>query len=139
MEVVRTPKWHSLVVASTTTDPVPSAVGQGAAIPEDRHGKVVVIRLRHLTTAGNDARTCTVKLYGWCAGERDARGDDIADSVGWDDMGEEYSLASVSADGSVTAFVLESPTVYTRLFIRVTAISGTGTSISCAGAFTEEA
>ena len=139
MEVVRSPKWYSLVVGSTTTDPAPTAVGQGHKIPDDRHGKVVVIRLRHTTTAGNDARTCTVKLYGWCPGERDARGDDIADSSGWDDMGVEYSLASTSADGSVTAFVLESPTVYTRLFVRVTAISGTGTSISCAGAFTEEA
>ena len=139
MEVVRSPKWHSLVVASTTTDPAPTAVGQGAAIPEDRHGKVVVIRLRHTTTAGNDARTCTVALYGWCPGERDAKGRDIASSAGWDDMGESYSLASINADGSVTAFVLESPTVYTRFFVRVTAISGTGTSISCAGAFTEEA
>jgi hypothetical protein len=59
-------------------------------------------------------------------------------SAGWDLLGETYSLASVSANGNVTAFVLESPTVYQRLYARITAITGTGTALGCAVAFTED-
>lgn len=138
-------KWINLFTAQAATTAAPTTAAQGVAIPADKVGKVVVVRLRHTTTAGNDARTCTITLWGYCPGEVTAKGSasiteavDIASTAGWDQLNESYSLASVSADGSLTIFVLESPTVYSRLYARITAISGTGTALGCAVAFTQD-
>lgn len=137
MTRVIAPKWINLFTGSTATSAAPSLSTDGVAIPVNTRGKVVVIRLRHTTTAGNDARTATVTLYGYCPGEQTAAGAAIASTSGWDDLGESYSL-SASADGNVVAFVLESPTVYDRLYAHITAISGTGCTLGCAVAFTED-
>jgi hypothetical protein len=140
-------KWINVLNAATAANNPPSAATDGLLVPPDRVGKGTVIRLRHTTTAGDDARTCTVKLWGYCPGEIAAPKEslptlraetDIASSAGWDDMDEEYSLTSVSADGNVTAFVLEYPTIYQRLYVELTAVTGTGTAISCAIGFTTE-
>lgn len=132
--------WVNIITGAIATSAAPTTATQGIEVPVLRRGKPVVIRLRHTTTAGNDARTCTIKLYGYCPGEVvQPTGVAVgAAAAGWDDINESYSLASVSADGNVTAFVLESVTVYSRLYCRVTAISGTGTALGVAAAFTEE-
>ncbi len=44
----------------------------------------------------------------------------------------------MSADGSLMVFVLEYPQVYSRIYVELTAVSGTGTAISCAAAFTND-
>lgn len=138
MGSVRTHAWRNLFTGSTAVSAAPTTAAQGVKVPEDSQGKVVVIRLRHTTTAGNDARTCTITLYGYCHGEVDSAGRAITSTAGWDQLNESYSLASVSANGSLTIFVLESPTVYSRLYARITAISGTGTALGCAVAFTQD-
>jgi len=136
-------RWMNLFTAQVAVTAAPTTALQGVAIPPGRHGKSVIIRLRHTATG---ARTCTVTLYGYCPGEKTFReggtgieeGTDISSTAGWDDLNESYSLASVSADGSITAFVLESPTVYSRLYARITAITGTSCTLGAAVAFTEE-
>jgi hypothetical protein len=140
-----TPKWMNLLNAATATNSAPTAATDGVKLPPDAIGKGMVLRLRHSATG---ARTATVKLWGYCPGEftRGPEGlplqrgpTDIASTAGWDDLGEEKSLSSVSSDGSITAFVLEYASVYERLYVELTAVSGTSATISVAAALLDGA
>lgn len=127
--------WVNVFTGSTGTSSAPSASTDGIAVPKNCNGKNTVLRLRHTATG---ARTATITLWGYCAGEVTTAGVAVAGSAGWDDTGESYSLASTSTDGSVTVFVTEALTVYSRIYVRITAISGTSCTLGCAAAFTDE-
>jgi len=136
-EAVIASQWLNALNAATAANSAPTAATDGVAVPINRMGKVVVFRLAHTTTAGNDARTCSIKLWGYCPGSASAAGAAVS-SAAWDDMGETYDLASVSADGSVVALVTEAVTIYSRIYVELTAVSGTGTAITVDMGLTEE-
>ena len=106
----------------------------GVAVPANRRGKKVVTRLRHTATG---ARTATVRIYGYCPGEVDSDGAAVASTSGWVDTGEDITLASTAVDGS-QADVFETLTVFTRLHGKITAVTGTSTTLGLAFAFTDE-
>jgi hypothetical protein len=143
MDAVINSGFINLFDGATSTNSPPSAATDGVRVPNNQHGKAVVIRLRHTTTAGDDSRTATLKLWGYCLGEQyhaehaTTPGQPVSDTAGWDDLEESYSL-SAAEDGNVTAFVLENMTVYERLYCEVTAITGSGTSLGTAVAFTDD-
>jgi hypothetical protein len=123
--------WLNILNGATATNSAPSGATAGVAVPQNLRGENVTARFRHSTTAGNDARTFTVKLWGYCPGEVDSDGDAISSTAGWCDTEETYSLASVSADGSISKRFV-GLTAFSRLYAEVTAISGTGTAVSVA-------
>ena len=137
-EAIICSQWLNILDAVAAANGAPSGATAGVAIPINRKGKVIVFRLRHTTTDGDDVRTCTIKLWGYCAGAIDADGAAISASAGWDDMDESYLLASVSADGMLTIWVTEAASIYSRLYVELTAIAGTGTAISVDIGLTEE-
>lgn len=129
-------KWINILTGqlATTSAPTTSATA-GIAVPNNMRGKNAAIRLRHTATG---ARTCTIKLFGYCAGEVDAVGAAIASSAYWDDLNESFSLTSTSTDGAICAGVFEALSIYSRIECQITAISGTSCTIAVAIAFTDE-
>jgi len=134
-DAIITSSWLNVLNAATATNSAPTVVTDGVALPINRRGKTVVVRFRQSATSG--ARTYTVKLWGYCAGEHTAADAVIAATAGWVDLEEEVSQASVSADGSF-ARVFECITVFSRIYAEITAITGTATKVSVALALTEE-
>jgi hypothetical protein len=131
MKIVHSAHWLNILNAATATNSAPSGASAGVAIPNDLREENVTVRFRHSTTAGNDARTFTAKIWGYCPGELDSDGAAIAGTAGWCDTEETYSLASVSADGSIAKRFVGF-TAFSRLYAEITAISGTGTAVSVA-------
>jgi len=137
-EAIIVSRWLNILNAVASANGAPSGSSAGVVVPINRRGKVAVFRLRHTTPAGNDARTCTVKLWGYCAGSFSEAGAAILSSAGWDDMDDSYSLASVSADGMLTIWITEAASIYSRLYVELSAVTGTGTAISVDIGLTEE-
>lgn len=131
MNTVYPAYWLNILNGATATNSAPSLATDGVAIPQDRRNENITIKFRHSTTAGNDARTFTIKIWGYCPGELDSDGASIAGTAGWCDTEETYSLASVSADGSIAKRFVGF-TAFSRLYAEITAISGTGTAVSVA-------
>lgn len=129
--------WINLLNAATAANGVPSGATAGVAVPNNRRGKFSVLRLRHSTTAGNDARAAIFKLWGYCAGEVDSDGAAVSSSAGWDDTGFSYVLNS-SNDARITLPTISGIVAYSRLYMELINPSGTGATFSVAIAFTDE-
>jgi hypothetical protein len=133
-EMVKVGRWLNILNEATATTNAPALATDGVALPVNLAGKNVVIRFRHSATG---ARTFTVALYGYCAGEVNASNEAIANTAGWVELREVESLASTAVNGSICQ-AYESLTAFSRLYARVTAISGTSCKVSVALGLTEE-
>lgn len=127
-------QWLNILNQAAAANSAPTVVTDGVAVPINRQGKAVLVRFRHTATG---ARTFSVKLWGYIAGEVDADGAAIATTAGWADTEETVSLASTSTDGSFVR-VFEGLAGFSRLYAEVTAISGTAAKASVALGLTEE-
>ena len=131
MNTVYPAYWLNILNGATAANGAPTLSTDGVTVPVNFRNENVTVKFRHSTTAGNDARTFTAKIWGYCPGELDSSGAAIAETAGWCDTEETYSLASVSADGSIAKRFVGF-TAFSRLYAEITAISGTGTAVSVA-------
>lgn len=125
--------WINQFTGATTTSSVPSLSTHGIAVPQNLKGRNCIVRIRHAATG---ARTFTVKLWGYVAGELTEAGAAVSSSAGWNDLNESWSMASTSTDGGYSKR-FEALTAFSRLYVQITAISGTGNTLACAVCFTE--
>lgn len=129
--------WLNILNAATAANGAPSLATHGVALPVNYRSENITMRFRHKTTAGNDARTFSIKIWGYCPGEIDSNGDSISNTAGWCDLEESYILASVSADGSIAKRFVGF-TAFSRLYAELTAVTGTGTAVSVAAGLNSE-
>jgi hypothetical protein len=121
--------WLQLLADATAVNSAPTLATHGVDIKNllpNLRGRPMALRFRQTATG---ARTFTCKVWGYVTSEYDADGDAVASSAGWVDTGETYVRSSVSADGDV-ADVYEYLRLFDRLYIEVSAITGTATTIN---------
>lgn len=134
-EVVSPGYWVNVLNGETAVDAsIPSGATDGIRNPNNRKGKIVVARIRHVATG---ARTCTARIWGYVPGEVDSAGDAVASTAGWVDTEEDFTMTSTAVNSSF-AKVYEHLTIFERLDFQITAISGTGNTVGLAFGFTEE-
>lgn len=122
---------HQVAAANSA----PSGATAGIALKTDHKGKRSVLMMNMDVTSG--AWTCAGKLWGYVARSVDSDGDAVAANVGWYDLDESFSLSG-SADTKILIDNYEALTIYDRIYVEVTAITGTGAKASFVIGLTEE-
>lgn len=131
----------TLLTAATATNSAPSAATAGAVTRKTGHTSTTrglagaqraLLLIKGTVTAGQTLST-TVKLWGYIA---------AGDAIGWYPLGtsstaankgivnEASALGETTTDAMAHAEVVENLACFDRMYAEITAISGTGASIS---------
>ncbi len=134
-ETIRAPHWLNILNDATATTSAPSLSSHGVDLElfPTRAGRPSVVKIRHTATG---ARSCTLKFWGYGPSEYDADGVAIASSAAWMDTEEIFTLASTGSNGAI-AQVFEYLTAFERIYVQVTAISGTTATLNVAVGLTD--
>ncbi len=135
-EAIYPGRWLNILAAAAATNSAPSLSTDGVDLKNTAittRGRPHAIRWRHTATG---ARTFEAKVWGYVTSEVDTAGALVASSAGWVDTGETYVLASTSTNGS-TAEIYEYLTIFDRIYIEITAITGTSATVNVSIALTE--
>ncbi len=137
-EAIYPGRWLNILTAATAANGAPTVATDGVDLKNTAltmRGRPHALRWRHAATG---ARAFTAKVWGYVTSEVDTGNALVASSAGWVDTGETYTLASTSTNGSV-AEIYEYLTMFDRIYIEITALTGAGTgkTVNVAIALTE--
>lgn len=128
------PGLIQLLDDATATNGAPSAATDGVALPQRWGDAIALVR----STAGSGTMTCTLKLWVYWDGSADGS----TDAIGWYPLGtnataadkgklnEANAIGETGADAIAHVERIVGLNAFTRAYLEVTAIGGTGTAIS---------